>query len=237
MSSSNRFGWKLRQRWLKLRLKPVRVFCFHQVSDVFEPDSMWECDWTQTEVFKNRVLALKEKYTFISLEEAYCHISNDKFRVKNYASLTADDGWASLKNILPWLAEQKIPVTLFLNPLYLDGKHFQERATEKLLTREDVFSLVSEYKPFLTIASHGWSHKDCTEMSDGEFESNVSMAETALQGMEGKIPFYAFTFGRYKSSQVGLLKSQSLVPVCMDGTMNYSDASSVHRELLDEKRD
>ena len=228
---------KIRRRLLKLRLSPIRVFCFHQVSDVFEPDTMWECDWIQTEVFKKKILALKEKYTFVSLTDAYKHIDSDKLRLNNYAALTADDGWASVKNIIPWLAEQRIPVTLFLNPQYLDGKSFQERATEQLLTYEDVREMMNRYGSFITIASHGWLHKDSLKMTDNEFENYVRMAESALQGIDGKIPFYAFTFGRHKSSQVRLLNRWSLVPVFMDGAMNYFDASGIHRELLDGKED
>ena len=155
----------IKRKWTRLRLRPVRVFCFHHVSDVFEPETMWECDWMQTEVFKKRILTLKEKYTFISLEEAHAHIANDRFRVNNFAVLTSDDGWASLKNILPWLAEEKIPITLFLNPMYMDGKHFQSRDSEVFLTKEEVADLTERYEPFITIASHGWSHEDCLKMS------------------------------------------------------------------------
>ena len=217
----------------RMRLQPIRVFCFHQVSDEFRPETMWECDWTQTDVFKRNILALKKKYTFISLPEVTEHVRNDRFRMKRYAALTADDGWASLKNILPWLAEQKIPITLFLNSLYLDGVHYQERETEKLLTKNEVEKLVEMYKPYLTIASHGWSHKDCVKMTMDEFGKNVENAEETLSGMNGKILYYAFTFGRHKGEQVALLNSRSLVPVYMDGRMNYSDASCIHRELLD----
>lgn len=237
MEKTNSLKYKVLKRLTQLRLTPIRIFCFHQVSDVFEPDTMWECDWTQTEVFKKKITALEEKYTFVSLTEAYNHIANDKLRLKNYAALTADDGWASVKNIVPWLAEQGIPVTLFLNPMYLDGEHFQERATEKLLTYEDVREMTNQYGFLITIASHGWSHKDCLKMSDNEFEDSVRMAETALQGLEGKTPFYAFTYGRHQSNQVSLLKQWSLVPVFMDGAMNYLDASAIHRELLDGKGD
>lgn len=47
--------------------KPIRVFVFQQVSDAFEPEAMWECDWTQTEQFMQKVFALMKKYQFISL--------------------------------------------------------------------------------------------------------------------------------------------------------------------------
>lgn len=224
---------KLKQRWTRLWIKPIRVFCFHQVSEAFEPDTMWECDWTQTSRFKKNILTIKEKYTFVSLEEAYRHISKDRIRLKRYAALTADDGWTSVKNIVPWLAEQEIPVTLFLNPLYLDGCHYQERTTEKLLTFGDVLSLVEKYNPFVMIASHGWSHKDCLNMTEDEFGINVKMAEQALESVEGKTPFYAFTYGHCCGSHLDYLRKHSLVPVLIDGSENYSDDSIIHRELLD----
>lgn len=217
----------------KKRLQPIRVFCFHQVSKEFEPETMWECDWMQIDVFKRIILALKKKYTFISLPEVTEHLMNDRFRLKRYAALTADDGWASLKNIMPWLAEQGIPVTLFLNPLCLDGVHYQKKETEKFLTKEDVEEMITYGSPYITIASHGWSHKDCMKMTMDEFCENVEKAEETLSGMNGKISYYAFTFGRRKEEQVASLNDKPLIPVYMDGQMNYSDASCIHRELLE----
>lgn len=231
----DQFWKKVRRKLLKMRLQPIRVFCFHQVSNEFEPDTMWERDWTQTEQFKRNVIAIKGKYTFISLPDVTEHLRNDRFRLKHYAALTADDGWASSKNILPWLVEQRIPITLFLNPLYLDGLHFQSWETDRLLTEEDVVNLVERFAPFVTIASHGWSHKDCMKMTEREFADNVVAAEDALDGMQGKIPYYAFTFGRRKDEQVDILKSRRLTPVFMDGEKNLSDDSCIHRELLDGK--
>ena len=233
--SLNHIQKKFRRSIGRIRFQPIRVFCFHQVSEVFEPETMWDCDWTQTEVFKRSILALKKKYTFISLPEVTYHLRHDRFRTKRYAALTSDDGWASVKNILPWLVENEIPITLFLNPLYMDGIHYQSRETEKFLTKEDVAGLVERWGSFITIASHGWLHEDCLKMTKDEFVENVSEAENALGEIIGKIPYYAFTFGRRKADQVGFLKSQSLVPVYMDGGKNYSDASCIHRESLDRK--
>lgn len=226
----------IKRKFTRFRLKPVRVFCFHHVSDVFEPDTMWECDWTQLEPFKKNIMTLKKKYTFISLKEAYNHISNDKFRKTDYAVLTSDDGWASLKNILPWLAEEKIPVTLFLNPLYMDGKHYQSRDSEAFLTKEEVAELTERYEPFITIASHGWSHGDCMKMSMESFKDSVYKSEEYLTPLKGKVPFYAFTFGRHLVKQMEFLDQQNLVPVLIDGMVNYDDASCIHRECIDDGR-
>lgn len=235
MMTFGEFWNKVRHRLLKMRLQPIRVFFFHQVSDEFEPKTMWECDWTQTEQFKRNILALKKKYSFVSLQEAHRHLSIDKFRIKKYAALTSDDGWASLKNIVPWLAEQEIPITLFLNPCYMDGEHFQSRPTEKFLTTKEVKAMVEQYAPFVTIASHGWMHADSMKMSRQEFEENVTKSEAFLKDMPGKIPFYAFAYGRRIHSQSEWLLEHSLIPVFANDWKNYNNSNCIHRELLDGK--
>lgn len=235
MLTLKQFFEKVRRRLLRLRLQPIRVFCFHQVSDEFEPEAMWECDWTQTDIFKRNINAIKQKYAFISLTKAKEHLKKDVFRVKRYAVLTADDGWESLQNIIPWLAEQGVPVTLFLNPFYMDGIHYQSRPTERFLTFDELIEMEEKYSPMVTFASHGWDHGDCLEMEWEEFINGVRKSEKALRGSSGKIPFYAFTFGHFNDKQMCFLKEEMLTPVVMDGEKNYTGASCIHRELLDGK--
>ena len=224
-------GVKLRKRWTRLWIKPVHVFCFHQVSDVFDSDTMKECDWMQTEDFKKKILAIKQQYTFVSLEEAYGHIANDRCRMKRYAVLTADDGWASVKSILLWLDEQQVPVTLFLNPLYLDGIHYRERETEHYLTESDVQSICDTYK-WVSIGMHGWEHVDASKQSEDEFRKNVEQSIQALKDCKSFVPFFAYPWGRHNAMNDRVLKESDVVPVLMDRMRNYNDASVIHRELL-----
>lgn len=227
------FFQRLKHLWSRIWLHPIQVFVFHQVSDVFEPETMWECDWTRTDAFKQRILALKKKYTFISLTEVQRHLAQDKWRLRNYASLTSDDGWASLTNILPWLVAQKIPVTLFLNPSCLDGKHWNSRETDRLLTKEDVVRIIGQGAPYITVASHGWTHRRCDEMTMDSFADNVDMAEKALEGMPAKVPFFAFASGLYTRAQVDYLRGRGLIPVFVDGRANEQDPASIHRFCID----
>lgn len=227
------FFQRLRHILFRLRFRPIRVFVFHQVSDVFEPDTMWECDWTQTDVFKENISALMKKYTFISLEEVRRHLREDKFRVRRYAALTSDDGWASLKNILPWLAEQKVPVTLFLNPSCLDGKHWNSRETDKLLTEAEVVGLVEACAPYVSIASHGWTHRNNKEMTADEFAENVMKSEALLGRLPGKVPFYAFASGYHRMWQVEFLRENGLIPAFVDARVNDNDPFSLHRFCID----
>ena len=227
------FYQRIKRGLYRILMHPIPVFVFHQVSDVFDPETMWACDWTRTEVFKQRILALKKKYTFIPLTEVQRHLAQDKWRFRNYASLTSDDGWASLTNILPWLVEQKIPVTLFLNPSCLDGKHRNSRETDKLMTREEVVRIVEQNAPFISIASHGWTHKSSLHMTMEEFEESVDKAEKVLGEMPAKIPFFAYVSGLSAQGQADYLRGRGLTPVYVDRRANGKDPTLIHRYCID----
>ncbi len=229
-------------------VKPIRVFCFHQVSDVFEPEKCFECDWTNIDQFKKVVLSLQEKYTFISLEEAYKHIHKDKIRMKNYAALTSDDGYHSLLNILPWLEYRHIPITLFINSQYLDNKHYikelyrqaksvkpnidEESFVKNLyLTKDDLLSLNSEW---VSIGLHGYEHVSVVGMNEDEFESQFGKNKACLKELKGFVPFYAYTFGKHTQNADKVLKKHGIIPVLLDGCQNVNDSSVIHRECIDK---
>lgn len=229
------FFHKVRSRLLKFRLKPIHVFVFHQVSESFDSSTMWNCDWTQIDKFKQNIINLKKRYIFISLQDALKHIDCDIFRSTNYAVLTSDDGWESLKNILPWLVDQHIPVTLFINPLYMDGIHKHSRSTERYLTKEELLHIIRQSVPYISVASHGWSHDDCSVMDVSHFCKCLDDAESNLSQIYGKVPFFAFPWGLYKQEQFECLKCRSIVPVLVDDQINVNDSTIIHRECIDGK--
>ena len=207
---------------MKLRLQPIRVFCFHQVSDTFDEGSMYRCDWLQTDDFKNKIIDLQDEgYTFISLPDAYKKMQNDVFRCRKYAVLTADDGWESLHNILPWLGERQIPVTLFLNPAYFDGKHYREKKGERYFLQNEIEHLYEKY-PLLTIGSHGMEHKDATKLSVEEFSKSLRNSIDLLQKLPNYVPFYAFPYGKYTNKSISIVNSMGVVPVLVSGGKNYN---------------
>jgi peptidoglycan/xylan/chitin deacetylase (PgdA/CDA1 family) len=226
---------RMRKKIRSLRYEPIRVFVFHQVSEVFDATTMWECDWTDKTVFQKNISYLRRQYDFVSLEEARRHLEKDFFRRKKYAVLTSDDGWASLKQIVPWLAGERIPLTLFLNPQYLDGIHFQERPTEKLLRGDEVLRLVEEFDPYVSVASHGWEHRNPCKMSLDEFRPSFERSEKVLRDYPHKIGFFAFPFGWGNKEEMQFLRSEGIVPVVVDGGRNYNDAGIIHRECIDGK--
>ena len=179
----------------KRRLCPISVFVMHSVSDEYNPLLWWDCDWTTTDQFKMNVLRLKDQYTFISLPEAYEKIKNDRFRLRKYAVLTADDGYRSLLVVLPWLEEQMVPITLFVNTRYLDKKSWSaineeqaKRVNPKVDIMDEVcpnlyFSMDELFElksPWITVGMHGHEHLDATKQSAEEFRENVEKCKNII---------------------------------------------------------
>ncbi len=215
---------------MKLRLQPIRVFCLHHVCKTYDETTMYQGDWMQIDEFKAKVLSMQQNgVEFISLSDAYKHICNDHVRCKKYAVLAFDDGYASLKEILPWFEEQQIPATLFINGKYLDGKSYRKNPNEKYLIKEELFSLTS---PLIEIGSHGWEHKRATEMTAEEFAESVKRNIGLLSGHPNYIPFWAYTYGSHSNNTDDYLHRQGLVPIYIDGMKNYNEIKVIHRELL-----
>lgn len=214
--------------WLKKkRLQPIRVFCLHHVCDEFEPSYMYKEDWMATDDFKNKINNLKKDgYSFISLTDAYNKVKHDVFRFKKYAVITFDDGYSSVKSILPWLHLQGISVTLFVNADYADGKAYRITPNEKYLTRNELESFDVE------VGLHGILHQNAAEMTESEFNQFVQDTVNGTKSIKGYIPFWAYTWGRHSDNTDRLLKKNNLIPVLIDGGKNYNDTNFIHRELL-----
>lgn len=224
------FIQKIQRKLLHLRLQPIRVFCLHHVCKTNDESTMYYDDWMDIDKFKAKVLSMQQDgVEFISLTDAYNKITNDKFRNHKYAVLTFDDGYASLKEILPWLAEQHIPAALFINGKYLDGKSYRDNPKEQYLTKEELFALTS---PLIEIGSHGWEHNRTTEMTLEEFAESVKRNIGLLSGHPNYIPFWAYTYGSHSNNTDDYLHRQGLVPIYIDGVKNYNEIKVIHRELL-----
>lgn len=241
MYTGNKLICKIHNRCTKLRLQPIRVFCIHQVTDTFDADSMWPCDWIQTDVFKQKVTELQKRYTFISLSEAQEHLHKDWFRCKKYAVMTADDGFASMKEVVPWLVEQNIPITLFINPIVWDDETFaQNMKGLPICNKEDgargVYLLLDDLKalqsPLVTFGYHGYEHIDEYKESYEMFVANFGKCKITIAGLSNVIPFYAHTYGQATKENDTYLLDQGITPVYVTGNKNYYDHSVIDREVL-----
>ena len=222
---------KILRRWMRFRLQPICVFCLHHVCEHFDAESMHEGDWIALDTFKKKLLAMQQSgRQFISLSKAHDELTHSfspfAFRLSHYVVLTFDDGYASLREVLPWLKEQGIPVTLFINPDYAAGNAYRESDKEKYLTLAELSELDVE------IGIHGLQHVDATKMTPTEFRIFVEESIKATQKIDGYIPFWAYTWGRHNEMTDILLQSKNIIPVYMDGMKNYREQQVIHRELF-----
>lgn len=219
---------KIQCKLIKFRLQPIRIFGLHHVCKQFDAESMYLCDWMALEDFKQKIKELRNQgYQFISLTEAYNHLKNDLFRRKKYAVLTFDDGYKSLLEVLPWLEEQNISATLFINGKYLDGKSYRETPREQYLTYDELFALVS---PLIEIGHHGWEHTAAPEMTDEEFFMFLQKNIKILANHPRYIPFWSYTWGKHIESNDKCLLTNGIIPILIEGCKNYKWIGSIDRE-------
>ena len=221
---------KLRRKLMKIRLQPIRVFCLHHICEHFDSDAMYACDWMALDAFKKKINELRNQgYQFISLTSAYEHLKKDWFRRKKYAVLTFDDGYKSLLEVLPWLEEQQIPATLFINGKYLDGKSYRETPKEQYLTYDELLALTS---PLIEIGYHGWEHTAADTMTNNELIESLFKNEKILSSHLRYIPFWAYTWGRRTQNTDLILFKNNLMPIVITGGKNYSFQGNIDREIL-----
>ena len=225
-----KFLQKIQRKWMKLRLQPIRVFCLHHVCEHFDADAMYACDWMALDEFKQKINALRNQgYQFISLTDAYEYLKKDWFRRKKYAVLTFDDGYKSLNEVLPWLEEEQIPATLFVNGKYLDGTSYRETPKEQYLTHDELFALTSL---LIEIGHHGWEHKSVEEMSEAELIDSMQKNIEILSAHPRYIPFWAYTYGIHNNSSDIILSKNGLILVKVVGDKNYKWIGAFSRELM-----
>lgn len=238
--------YRIKRKWARLRLQPICIFCFHQVSEQLNPVVHCKPDWMSLSEFQRKLSDLqKSGYIFISLQEAHLHLKEDKIRCKKYAVLTCDDGLKCQAALIPWLEEKKIPMTIFVTAKYLDGKscgqqildyfkitdkESERKLAEQLyLNEEDLMKIDS---PLVTIGMHGYEHVDYRMMKGEEFETHVDMCKDAIQTLNGYIPFFAYPYGRHTVQTDKILGMKKVIPVYIDKKNNVNNANCIHREML-----
>lgn len=226
------FVRKVRNRVGKLLCRPIEVFVFHAVSDVYEESLTVREDWSSTDEFKKTMLLLKEEYQFISLERAYEMLNHDRVRAGNYAVLTCDDGFRSVLGILPFLEEQQVPVTIFVNSKYLDGKSIRSGYADspQYLSEHDLWGITSQN---VTVGMHGYEHNDATSMTQEQFAESVDKCMDMLRKHPRYVPYYAYTWGRYSETTQQVLREKGIVPVFTDGGSNHRYRQGIGRKCID----
>ena len=237
---------RLRRFFKKLRLRPIRVVCFHQTSMILDESVYAQPDWMPLNELRNKLISYqKQGYKFITLQEAYKHISKDWVRSQKYIVLTADDGLKCQLELLPWLQENKIPITIFFNVANLDGNTCGEQIIEYFgITNKEKEMILAKklYANFgdlhnvksdiFSIGLHGYIHSDVTKMTDAEFQENVEQCVQIFSQFCNYIPFFAYPYGACTKTTDQILLKKHIIPVYIDGLDNYNDKLCIHRKML-----
>lgn len=236
---------KIRWKWIKLRFRPIVVINFHELGDFCAGSP----DWVPTEFLQSTLLRMQEDgYTFISLEAAHKHLMKDRMRYKKYAVITADDGLKCQLEIMPWLKEHEIPITLFLNVTSVEhtecglpykqwykiktAEEDKEWAEKIYIDKKDIAKFDAHY---VTIGSHGYRHNESvTEMSEDDFRKDVQGCKSKFSQYAVYVPFYAYPYGFRNKITDAVLLENHIVPVRMDGRLNYNDSSMIHRISIEK---
>ncbi|GEM_PF-1491753 len=101
--------------------KSLTIFNFHQIAPHFDPKFHSIATWTSLDFFKRQIYYIKKCFKIISLEEGIQRIESNELNTQ-YASITFDDGDISIQQYaIPFLIENKLNATLFINSAYLDS--------------------------------------------------------------------------------------------------------------------
>lgn len=211
----------------------VDVFLFHAVSEQFDEKKNLRVDWISTQEFKQLVTKISRDYVFVSLEEAKKILDHKiwKGRAK-YAVLTCDDGYRSVLDILPFLEAKEIPITLFLNPKYLDGVSKREDYVEspEYIGFEDLRNLNAKY---VSIGMHGYEHVDVTKQEPEAFRASLRECVSYLNSQKCFIPYFAYTWGKCNQMTQEILTEEGIVPVFADGKSNYGYCQGISRKAIE----
>ena len=223
---------RIKKKFTKHFRKPIEVFLFHAVSDEYDEKKNMLMDWSQTGDFKNRIHMLKSRYVFISLEDAYRKLNSRLPRWRCYAVLTCDDGFASALDVLPFLEKEGIPISLFINPKYLDGVSIRDGYTEnpQYITHDQLWALTS---PRVTVGMHGYEHDYATMKTAEEFDSSVERCKEILQSHPHYISYYAYTGGRHNDLTQQILHQKHIVPLLVNGKSNNKYKGYISRRPID----
>lgn len=82
---------------------------------------------------------------------------------------------------------------------------------------------------------HGHEHLDATKQTATEFKQNVEHCKEILKTHPRYVPFFACTWGRHNEATDSELKKMNLVPVLVNGTVNYKNIEYIDREAIDGK--
>ena len=124
---------------------------------------------------------------------------DDCLRMNNIISFSFDDGFSDLYNIAyPIMMQYHIPFTMFIIEDFIGKPGY--------MTKEQIKEL--SLNPLVEIGSHGYSHKNLTELSKEEILDEIQGTKKRLEDAFGvEITKFAYSHGQYNDTCLKFVKS------------------------------
>lgn len=172
---------------------PIMVLFYHRVAD------RQLNHWTiPTREFLRHIKWLRDHFDMVSLEEAQQRVRGGNHRPAVH--ITFDDGYAeNCDTALPWLIEQKIPVTYFVTSgNVLSGEPFPHDVSATVPLQPNTPEQIKQLaENGVEIGAHTRTHADLGQIEDEtalRFEIMGSVSD--LEAITGSpVRYFAFPFG------------------------------------------
>ena len=134
---------------------------------------------------------VKKYYRIVTLEEVLESESGDRV-----AAITIDDCYARLlPEAIEFIRNNRIPVALFAPTGLLGGSIAAREKKYPVMTSSDLLSIDSG---LFSIGSHSITHRELTDLSDGEKEMEIRRSKEDLQNLLGhEVNLFAYPRGKY----------------------------------------
>jgi len=97
---------------------------------------------------------------------------------------------------------------------------------------DELKEMTDTYGALLSVQSHGWEHTDAAKMTAEELKANITKTIEALAPYTSHsipVKYHAYTWGSYTKENDEVLHSMGLIPVKINGRVNYNDSSCIER--------
>lgn len=190
---------------IALALSPLYRYRFHQRGRVFALHSMrprlLDFSAISVETVRQLVSCIRANGLQIaSLSEA---TGND-----GKVAITFDDGYDDIFELLPYLRDEKIPITVFVPTAFIGrGNSWDSFLVSGKRRHLNEAQIVDLAKSGVQLGSHTHNHVDLTLLSDQEIERELKVSKGILQSLTGQpINEIAYPFGNWNDRVIDIAK-------------------------------
>lgn len=188
------------------------ILCYHSVSEAGNKYTISQ------EVVKEQLLKMKKYADFVSLDEIIDNSTRQK-RNRPLISLTIDDGYADVMDLLPFVKKHNIPVALFVLSDPEKANRTELDHTGRLLTWNEIKIL---HKNGWTIGCHSATHADFHSLTVEQLRYEIQKAKVRIEKqLRSPVNYFAYPKGVWNKqiaeavTKAGFTAAFTVMPGCV----------------------